>query len=91
MSYYEKGIEHDLADGFPSGVRYAKTGEVYGGYSSIKGQIAPAQTIAMIKAAQVCRVSVLLSNSDQSVVPIGMPLPENLVKPVAIGAAKDGR
>ena len=88
---YVSGIASDALDGSPAIVQYSESGEISGGFSVANGQLSASQTIKTLKAAQVNRVAALLAKSEQSVVPVGMPLPENYVPPAASTKSKDGR
>ena len=55
---------------------YAEDGAVTGGASAAKGDLSAEETTKMIKAVQVARVAALLAKADQSVIPIGLPLPK---------------
>ena len=70
-------LPKDPANGSPACVYYSEDGAVTGGYSSEKKrELTDKEAYDMIMAPTVARVAALLAKADQSVIPIGLPLPK---------------
>ena len=85
------GKFRDLEDGSPSQIWYNKNGEITSAHSASNGLMTPEKAIELLEAAKVFRVAALLEKADQSVVPAGMPMPDNYANPGKPDIAKGGR
>ena len=82
-AHYHDDKERNPEDGSPSAVHYSELGEITSGILSGTGTISAAKTTEMLKSAQFRRVTDLLAKADQSVIPAGMPLPDDYSLPGA--------
>ena len=83
IAHYRYGEYYDPQDGTPAQINYSKLGESIHGWSAADGKLSAKEATKILKSVQVRRVAALLAKADQSVIPAGMPLPDDYSLPGA--------